>query len=284
MSDLAPPFVPVPGVPNFRDLGRTPIAARPGHSIKPGVVFRAAEPSRVTPEGVARLQDLAISHVYDLRSIIEVDRHAHGVAEWSGAQRVFAPVFAAEDYGPEAIALRFVRYSQEGTAGFVDTYRSIWEAGAGSFRVILSHLAAPHASPLLVHCTAGKDRTGVICAIILSLCGVDDETIAKEYSLTEVGLAERKPEIMASLMQHEALRDNPKGAQRLLGSRQVTQHHLSPCGTPLTILRPESMLAALEALRQDQGSVEQYVLTVCKLSQEDIEQIRKNLIVPDTSD
>ncbi|KAH6887904.1 protein-tyrosine phosphatase-like protein [Thelonectria olida] len=266
MSDLAPPFVSVPGVPNFRDLGRTPIATRPGHSIKPGLVFRAAEPSRVTPAGIDALQALAISHVYDLRSTIEIQRHSQGIASWPGAERVFAPVFADKDYGPEAIALRFMQYSKGGTTGFVETYRTIWESGAGSFATILLHLASPDASPLLVHCTAGKDRTGVICAIILSLCGVDDETIAQEYSLTETGLAERKPEILASLMKHEALKDNPEGAERLLGAR------------------PESMLAALEALRQDQGSVEQYVLTKCALSREDIEQLRKNLIVSDATD
>ncbi|KAI5463975.1 protein-tyrosine phosphatase-like protein [Mariannaea sp. PMI_226] len=265
MSDLGPPFIPISGVPNFRDLGRTPIATRPGHIIKPGLVFRAAEPSRVTEHGISSLQSLAITHVYDLRSTIEIRRQSTEIASWPGAERVFAPVFRDEDYGPEAIALRFMQYSGEGTSGFVDTYRSIWESGAESFGAILSHLAAPDASPLLVHCTAGKDRTGVICAIILSLCGVDDGTVAHEYSLTEVGLAERKPEILATLLKHEALRGNPEGAERLLGAR------------------PESMLAALEALRQDHGSVEQYVTTKCGISPEAIDQLRRNLIVADES-
>ncbi|KAH7158266.1 protein-tyrosine phosphatase-like protein [Dactylonectria estremocensis] len=266
MADLGPPFIHIPGLPNFRDVGKTPIADRPGHSIRPGIVFRAAEPSRVTDAGIAALQALRISHVYDLRSAVEIQRHSAGIREWDGASRVFVPVFQDEDYGPEAIALRFVQYSQTGTEGFVDTYRSIWEAGTGPVATVLNHLASPDASPLLVHCTAGKDRTGVVCAIILSLCGVDDETIAQEYSLTEIGLAERKEEIRASLMKNPALKDDPDGADRMLGAR------------------PENMIAALQAMRRDHGSPEQYVLTKCGVSQDAIEQLRKNLIVADATD
>ncbi|KPM39285.1 hypothetical protein AK830_g7267, partial [Neonectria ditissima] len=227
------------------------------------LVFRSAEPSRLTDAGAAVLQRLRIARVYDLRSTVEIAKNSTGVREWAGATRVFAPVFLDEDYGPEAIALRFAQYSQQGTDGFVETYRSIWEAPA-PMRLILLHLAEPDPEPLLLHCTAGKDRTGVIVAVVLALCGVDDEAIAQEYSLTEVGLAERKPEIMAHLMKHEALRKNPEGAERLLGAMQN---------------RPENMLAALKALRSDYGSVEQYVQTKCGLSLDDIEQIRKNLIV-----
>lgn len=89
------------------------------------------------------------------------------------------------------------------------------------FGAILSHLATPDPSPLLIHCTAGKDRTGVICAIILSICGVDDETIAQEYSLTEAGLAGIREEIIANLMKNQALKGNTEGAKRMMSALQV---------------------------------------------------------------
>lgn len=74
------------------------------------------------------------------------------------------------------------------TQGFSLAYTDILLHAKSSYSQILRHIACS-SGPLLLHCTAGKDRTGVICAIILALCGVDDETIAREYELTEKGLA-----------------------------------------------------------------------------------------------
>lgn len=70
-----------------------------------------------------------------------------------------------------------------------------------------------------MHCTAGKDRTGLICAIVLSLCGVDDDTIAWEYGLTEDGLAPLKKGIMERLMSAEKVTVDEAGAWRMLSSR-----------------------------------------------------------------
>lgn len=267
MSDLGPPFHHIPGLPNFRDLGGhpIPIASRPGCTIRPGVVFRSADPAGVTDEGVSTLQDLKISHVYDLRSRPEIERYSSAIREWPGAERVFVPVFMDQDYSPEAIALRYQNYTAEGHEGFTEAYRSIWESGIGPINTILSHLAKPDPSPLLVHCTAGKDRTGVVCAFILSICGVDDETIAREYSLTEAGLGDFREQLLNAVLKSPELQGNPEGAKRMLGAKT------------------ENMLGALKAMREQHGSVEQYVVEKCGLSQEEVEQIRKNLVVPSTN-
>ena len=114
----SPPFVHIPGLKNFRDLGGYPVAGQPGKIIKRNVVFRASEPSKITDEGIAKLNDLGITHVYDLRSEVEIKRDAETFArpvkEWDGATRVFVPVFLEKDYSPEAIALRYTGYSDEG--------------------------------------------------------------------------------------------------------------------------------------------------------------------------
>ncbi|WYZ45494.1 hypothetical protein EsH8_VIII_000810 [Colletotrichum jinshuiense] len=274
MAELPkPPFHTIPGLPNFRDAGGYPIDTQPGRILKPGVIFRSAEPSRLTDEGIARLQNLGITHVYDLRSTIELKRLAQAgtscdVREWPGAKRIFVPVFRDQDYGPEAIALRYQNYSSNGTEGFTKAYADILRTASepghpnDPFRTILSHLATPEPpSPLLVHCTAGKDRTGVICALILSLCGVSDDVVAHEYSLTDIGLQDRREEIVNHLLATEALKGNPEGARRMIGSPK------------------QSMLATLARLREEYGSVESYVRNRCRLSAEAIEQIRTNLTV-----
>jgi hypothetical protein len=113
-----PPFIPIPGIPNFRDVGGYSIASAPGKVIKRGVAFRSSEPSKVTDEGVAKLQELKITVVYDLRSRREMDKDAqegHGrqAKEWEGAKRIFAPVLLDEAYSPEAIALRVKKYGDK---------------------------------------------------------------------------------------------------------------------------------------------------------------------------
>ncbi|KAK7731116.1 hypothetical protein SLS53_008835 [Cytospora paraplurivora] len=285
----SPPFIDVPGLRNFRDCGGYPVVASSSSSsstdgngddngkkkrvVRSGVVFRSSEPSMVTDEGISILRNrLGITHVYDLRSQTEIDRDvANGgrhVREWDGAQRIFVPVFLLEDGSPEAIAVRYANYLKKSSEGFVQVYARMLECGSSPegpqpFAVILRHLASPTTppAPLLAHCTAGKDRTGVLCALILSLCGVPDEAVAHEYSLTDLGLKERKEEFIAHLIQGPPLKDDRPAAERMVSSRW------------------ESMMGTLRMIREKYGGVEEFVRTKCGLSDEEIEQIRRNLVV-----
>lgn len=88
---------------------------------------------------------------------------------------------------------------------------------------ILSHLAAGNQSglePILIHCSLGKDRTGVICALILNLCGVEDRIVAHEYALTALGSIEDKiASIIAEIRPHgPGISEQEK---RFFGSRLV---------------------------------------------------------------
>jgi hypothetical protein len=103
--------------------------------------------------------------------------------------------------------------------GFTRAYADILESAPPSYKQILLHLANEPSKPLIIHCTGGKDRTGVICALILSLCGVDDETIAYEYSLTEIGMAGFKKEVIARLLASPFFEGNEKGAKNMISAR-----------------------------------------------------------------
>jgi hypothetical protein len=214
----SPPFLNVPGVPNLRDLGGypTPLLG-PGHVTRAGLVFRAAAPS---PTSGPAISALSISDIYDLRSTVEINSKP-GPAATPDLHQHHVPVFSDQAYSPDIIAARFRDYGDEFPArGFARAYTEIFSAGgAVAFAPILTHLARPDPQPLLLHCTAGKDRTGVICAIILSLCGVPDDVIAWEYSLTELGLEVKRGELTEMLMKHPACQDNPEAALRMLGAR-----------------------------------------------------------------
>jgi hypothetical protein len=66
-------------------------------------------------------------------------------------------------------------------------YRHMLQSGPQVFAGIFKYLISNPRSPFIIHCTAGKDRTGVFVMLLLGLCGVDDEVIAREYELTNLG-------------------------------------------------------------------------------------------------
>ncbi len=104
--------------------------------------------------------------------------------------------------------------------GFTRAYTDILNNAPPSYRTILLHLANEPEKPLIVHCTAGKDRTGVLCALILSLCGVEDDIVAHEYSLTDIGLnTEWKTAVTEHLMDNPALKGNMEGAWNMISSK-----------------------------------------------------------------
>ncbi|KAL7629650.1 hypothetical protein AAE478_001173 [Parahypoxylon ruwenzoriense] len=217
-----PPFVEIPGVLNFRDLG-SHFSDR-GGAIRQGLVFRSAEPSKATHEGVSRLRQLGIKHIYDLRSppeLLSLPGKAAPVKEWEGIERISVPVFRDQDYSPEAVIKRNMHFS-DGPKGFANAYMDILDAASSlsnkdqPFANILSHLASDNPTPLLIHCSAGKDRTGVICALILELCGAPDSDIAYEYSLTNLGLKDLHEIIIQSLMKEDLFAANPEGARRMV--------------------------------------------------------------------
>ncbi|KAK8070826.1 hypothetical protein PG997_011029 [Apiospora hydei] len=271
-EELPPPFINIPGLPNFRDLGGVPhpIPSQPGKTVKRGLIFRSSEPSKVTDGGVQQLQDLGIKKVYDLRSLDEIKKDAEGgqrqVKEWEGAERVFAPVWRDQDFSPTALALRFKQYSDESDRGFLEAYKNILLAASSNddkpYEKILAHLStSDKPSPILMHCTAGKDRTGVLCALILSLCGVDDASVVAEYHLTDTGLKSRHDELMDFLMSDPAMAGNRAGAWRMISAN------------------PRNMQVHLNWIRDNYGSVEKCVVDLGLITPEGIEQLRKNLVV-----
>jgi protein tyrosine/serine phosphatase len=275
---LGPPFIHVPALPNLRDVGTALESKNP--SVRTKLLYRAADPSHVTTEGIETLHNaLQIHTIFDLRSAPEIANQG-GVADWEARlaafnsahsnstviTRFWTPVFKAEDYGPEAVAMRFRDYGDsDSTRGFVRAYEAILEHGANAFGIILRHLArsGDEVGGTLVHCTAGKDRTGVLVGIVLTLLGVDPEAIGAEYELTETGLAERRPYLIARLVATGAFGEGDAAAlsaERMTGSKK------------------ESMVATLEFVKTRWGSMDSYVRDACGVSDEAVVALRRRFL------
>lgn len=217
------------------------------------------------------LQTTGIKEIFDLRSAQEirrdgpewsgVDVSAADVFEPHGIHRDWVPVFAEKDYGPEQIALRYREYTRDGTEGFVAAYHDILLSAPFAYGRIFRHLAARDASPCLVNCTAGKDRTGVAIALLLILAGVPAEKVADEYALTDIGLRDLKPLFVERLSKNPAVQGNRDGVWNMVSSKK------------------ENMEAAIEMIQRDFGGAEKYMREKCELTDQEIEQLRKNLVV-----
>ncbi|EAU84322.2 hypothetical protein CC1G_01318 [Coprinopsis cinerea okayama7 len=261
-----PPFVTVPGVINFRDLGSYPSTTHPGKVTKPKLLFRSAELSGITDEGKAKLKELGVTQVYDLRSDTEIKKYNTPSPEIDGIHFHHIPVFQTADYSPEMMAKRYQLYASGKTEAFVELYSQILDHGGHSFGAVLRHIRDRSSEGCIFHCTAGKDRTGVLAALILKLAGVEDDLVAQDYALTRVGREPAREMIMKRLAKEPLFASNNEAALNMFTCRH------------------ETMMAVLKHIEERYGGAENYIKRYVGLSDEELETVRNNLLVPGTQE
>ncbi len=161
---------PIIGISNFRDLGG--LQAGSG-VIKPGLLMRCAAPLVLEDDDRERLGALGLQTALDLREPIE--RKNDPVEE-------FAPVVHSVPLFSGAVDLQTAR-------GLDALYVDIIEACGPRFVDAARILCAPEALPAVIFCSAGKDRTGILTALILSAVGVSDDDVARDFALSEQGIS-----------------------------------------------------------------------------------------------
>ncbi|WP_447647827.1 tyrosine-protein phosphatase [Microbacterium forte] len=174
----------VDGVNNFRDVGGM---LADGGRIRSGVLLRSGQLSAATTAGVNEVRR-RVAHIVDLRDGEEV---AAEPTEIEGPDTTHLPLF-----------LGSVRSFFETDTSLEDLYLHLLEESGD--RLVAAIRIIAEGEPTLVHCTVGKDRTGVTVALALAAVGADREAIVADYALTESLLpAERSQRIAAYLrLQH----------------------------------------------------------------------------------
>jgi protein-tyrosine phosphatase len=220
---------------NFRDVGG--YAGLDGRTVRWRRLFRSDALHRIGDEDAAAFTELGVRTVIDLRRPPEVERYGR-VAERYGLDYrhlVLQHVDWEEvDHPADVVHERWL----------ADRYLNFAEDGHEALLASLRIIADPERAPVIVHCMAGKDRTGTVCALVLSLLGVSDEDIAADYALTTSSMKRLTDYLME------------KHPSAVLGNEHMFD---SP---------PAAMLMFLSDLRALHGSIENYVREIGVLDEE----------------
>jgi protein-tyrosine phosphatase len=218
---------------NFRDLGGYESAD--GSWVTPRRLYRADGPHALTSADAEKMRGLGLVTVIDLRTAQEADERGRYVTTLAGIVEHHLPmidVLPDADELPDWIDPNVV----------ADQYRSMLEHGSATVGTALRLLSDAAAYPAMFHCSAGKDRTGILSAILLGLLGVPDDTIVADYVLS--GRA------MQQLIDYYK-RAHPDATEQL--------SRLAPA---MVAAHPEAMRAFIDGVRRDYGSFDDLAAAV----------------------
>jgi protein-tyrosine phosphatase len=235
------------GAFNIRDLGG--YVSDDGRAERWCTLYRADGLHRIPLVGLDRTRALAWRTVLDLRTMGERELATYC------------------DGGVEVVHLPLLRQTwerftltndTEPVSFLVERYLEMLVEGAASIAASIDILSSRSRLPAVFHCSAGKDRTGVLASIVLAVLGVRDEDIAMDYHLSASAMANLVDWVVAT---HPQLAD-----------------HMAQQPPAMPACRPEAMLELLDRIRARYGSVDGYLGRV-GVSDDTIERLRSNLLI-----
>lgn len=238
-------------IDNVRDLGGLPVTG--GGTTRFGMVFRSSTLQQATESDLARLLGpLGLRTVIDLRLPDEVDREGYGPIAGTEIRIAGLPIrkspqssLAARDLVPDKTRV-----------DLTDLYVQLLAGSAEHIVAAVRLIIDPERRSVLFHCAAGKDRTGVLAAVLLDAVGVDHEAIAHDYVLTNERM--------------QRVRDRLNALPSYTG--------LPPANTGILAITPEVMLGFLRNLHADHGGAAAWLLAN-GLTTEELASLRETLVV-----
>ncbi len=233
-NDLSRRHIPLNGASNFRDLGG--YSGHQGRLVKWRKIFRSDHLAALDHSDLKQLKTLGISRSFDFRGVQESQAQSYA---WPDIQRHSLSI---EPTVVQRLQAQHLTGKPLTAADALDamqtTYRDFVKVDSHRFAELFDHLLEKP-EPLLFHCTAGKDRTGLAAALILSALGVSEDDIWKDYLLT-----------------NQLYKRNSIGAIAL-----------SPDVLKIVWEVQESFLqASLDVIHQDHGGMHNYLTQKLKLS------------------
>ncbi len=214
--------ITVPGLFNLRDLGGYPAAGGelPWHRL-----YRSDALHQLDAQGIATVSELGLQTIVDLRTQIEAEM-APSPLDQLAVRHTHVSILGGDLQGlPLQLDAVYAHVVGKRGDAIADAIRPLCAAGA---------------FPALVHCSAGKDRTGIVVAMVLSVLGVPDEFIAADYALSGSYLDPVQTAVIGQLRENTGLGDN------------LTEE--------LILSPPQLIMDVLASARSTHGSVDGYLL------------------------
>jgi protein-tyrosine phosphatase len=241
--------IPFSGITNLRDLGGYRTAA--GGVTRWGQVFRADALHKLTAEDLAAFRRLGVSTVYDLRGDDERSEFPGPVPS------LHVPIVGRpRDVDPPASPPQMT--IRDGEEMLRDLYVGALVHSAAEIGGIIRDLADAARTPALFHCHGGKDRTGIVAAVLLLALGVDRETVLDDYEATaHYRLPEHQQDSLASMLQAGI---SPEAAAGVLGTPRW------------------AMAAAIDSLSTVHGGVDAFLTGPAGLNDAELVTLRRHLV------
>lgn len=254
--------LPLEGGRNFRDLGG--YKTEDGRTVKWGQVYRSGVLNGLADADYQFIEGLDIATVVDFRATSEQEQEA---TDWRAGE----VEILAWDYEMEGASELFAIFQKPGvtpadvTGVMTEFYYGIVEEHADKYEVMFDRLITSDA-PLAFHCSAGKDRTGVAAALVLSALGVPRETIVEDYAMSE-----QVVDYMADMVKarEEMDKESPYAFLAQLPPELVS---------PLMRSNPAYIEATLDTLEEKHGSVLNFIQTELGVDDQELSALRDRLL------
>jgi len=176
-----PRVIPLEGASNLRDLGGWRVAD--GRRLRHGIIFRSASLARLTEADVATLAELRIRTVCDLRGEREAEYAPSRLPR--SAEHVPLPIEPTVGASLRDLLAREASTGEDVVLLLGRAYIDYVTTHLGQYRRMFDLLLQPERHALLFHCSAGKDRTGLGAALLLTALGATRETVVADYVATD---------------------------------------------------------------------------------------------------
>ncbi len=248
-TNLNERFLPFESAVNMRDAGGYTNAE--GRKLKKNKIYRGEELCHLNEEDQKAFNDLGIDYIIDFRESDKAANQPDNVPP--GAKYLNIPVL-------EGLSTLKLDYSdpQSYIDFFYDIYRAQVRKRADRFAKALKLLRDDKDTKIYVHCTNGKDRTGIMIALIQLIAGIPKEKIISDYSLSNLTY-ERAYELLNSTVATET-GVNKRDLMKFFG------------------VDPSWLEEQLDWIEDNYGNVDNYLIANTDLTREDIEKIRENLL------
>jgi len=207
-----------PACVNARDVGGLPIAG--GGKTRAGALFRSDNHGRLTDVGISAVRSLGLSRIVDLRAETEC---------------AIAPSPFRGDSAYRNVPL-LNPYESVEFPTLIEIYRSIVDRAAARVATAIGTVVDAPAGPVLVHCHAGLDRTGIVVALLLSVAGVERDAVIADYVARrptwQRSITDTQPATMVSTLDY--LDDHYGGARGYLSKNGLTAAQLDAITSRLT--------------------------------------------------